>query len=112
MGTGMGSIVFPAIVQHLIPHIGFAWALRVAGLVALFFCALALTILRPRPQQGPGRKDPLIDVGALREVPYVCFVVSSFLFFIALYFAFFYVSLDSPFCACAVWLRALICGSC
>lgn len=96
--------MFPALVQHLMPHIGFAWAMRVAGFVALAFCACALALLRPRRhqrvveqrrQQQEG-SEPLIDVGALKEIPFVCFIVSSFLFFVALYFAFFYVS-QKPF---------------
>ncbi|EJT80244.1 hypothetical protein GGTG_00247 [Gaeumannomyces tritici R3-111a-1] len=101
VGTSIGSIVFPAVVQHLIPHIGFAWAMRVAGFVALTFCLCALALLRPRRHQRlvEERKqkqvgsEPLIDIGALREVPFVCFVVSSFLFFVALYFAFFYINI-------------------
>ncbi|KLU92107.1 hypothetical protein MAPG_11054, partial [Magnaporthiopsis poae ATCC 64411] len=101
MGTSMGSIVFPALVQHLMPHIGFAWAMRVAGFVALAFCACALALLRPRRHQRlveertqqQGVSEPLIDVGALKEIPFICFIVSSFLFFIALYFAFFYINI-------------------
>ncbi|KAK0703131.1 hypothetical protein B0T26DRAFT_806853 [Lasiosphaeria miniovina] len=32
-GTGIGSVVFPAVVQYLIPQIGFPWAVRCSAFV-------------------------------------------------------------------------------
>ncbi|TLD21552.1 hypothetical protein PspLS_08910 [Pyricularia sp. CBS 133598] len=102
VGTGVGSIVFPAVVQLLIPQVGFAWAVRCSALVALIFCSVGVVLLRPREQPQPEQAAdaaaddksslPLIDLGALRERAFLCLAASSFLFFIALYFGFFYLT--------------------
>ncbi|KAI6350629.1 hypothetical protein MCOR25_010525 [Pyricularia grisea] len=102
VGTGVGSIVFPAVVQLLIPQVGFAWAVRCSALVALIFCSVGVCLLRPRDQpQSEQDADSaadekssltLIDMSALREREFLCLAASSFLFFIALYFGFFYLT--------------------
>ncbi|KAI7925482.1 hypothetical protein M9X92_003256 [Pyricularia oryzae] len=101
-GTGVGSIVFPAVVQLLIPQVGFAWAVRCSALVTLVFCSVGVVLLKPReqPQADHGADAAtdeksslgLIDMGALRERAFLCLAASSFLFFIALYFGFFYLT--------------------
>jgi MFS transporter, MCT family, solute carrier family 16 (monocarboxylic acid transporters), member 3 len=39
-GSSTGAIVFPAIVQYLKPRIGFPWAVRVVGFVALLLSGI------------------------------------------------------------------------
>jgi MFS family permease len=90
-GTGIGSVIFPATIQYLIPLIGFPWAVRCSALVALFICTVATLVLKPRLK--PRKKGPLVEWSAFREPPYVLFIMGSFLIFWPLYFGFFYVSL-------------------
>ena len=89
-GTGTGSVAFPATVQYLAPRVGFPWAVRCAAFVALFVCAIANVLLRPRLP--PRRSGPLVEWAALKEPAYVLFTAGSFLLFWVLYFGFFYVS--------------------
>ncbi|SPQ22023.1 cbdc5aa5-0843-4fca-b21d-3577a93b8fdf [Thermothielavioides terrestris] len=89
-GTGLGSVVFPATIQYLIPRIGFPWAVRCAAFVALFVSILAVLILRP--QLRPRKSGPLIEWDAFREGPYLLYILGAFLFFWALYFGFFYIN--------------------
>ncbi|KAI1856164.1 hypothetical protein JX265_011879 [Neoarthrinium moseri] len=91
-GTGTGSLVFPATVQYLIPRIGFAWAVRCSGAVALVFVVLINALLRPRPLPKTTRKAPLVEVGALRERPYALFTAGTFLVYLALYVGSFYIN--------------------
>jgi len=113
MGTSAGGALFPAVVQYLVPRVGFAWAVRCSALVALVLGANACLLLRPVPvaaQGGSGgsksggrpvaRRPGLVDWEAFREAPYVLFTVASFLVFWALYFGFFYVRLSLPFPPC------------
>ncbi|KAI2466702.1 MFS general substrate transporter [Annulohypoxylon bovei var. microspora] len=91
-GTGTGSIIFPATVQYLIPQIGFPWAVRCAGFVALVMVVFMNALLKPRslPQKtGPG---PLVEWSAFKEPPYVIFIAGAFLFYWALYFGYFYIN--------------------
>lgn len=91
-GTGTGSIIFPAVVQYLIPRIGFPWAVRCAGFVALFIIALANLFMKPRLVAAKKKAGSLVDWSAFREPPYVIFVTGAFLLYWALYFGYFYVS--------------------
>ena len=89
-GTGVGSVVFPATVQYLIPRIGFPWAVRCSALVALVISVISFILIRPRLT--PRRSGSLVEWDAFKEAPYVLYTVGTFLFFWALYFGFFYVS--------------------
>jgi MFS transporter, MCT family, solute carrier family 16 (monocarboxylic acid transporters), member 3 len=89
MGTGIGSVVFPAVVQYLIPQVGFACAVRCSAFVALFLSVAAVLMIRPRLL--PRTSGPLIEWEAFRELPYVLYALGAFLFFWALYFGFFFV---------------------
>lgn len=89
-GTSVGSLIFPATVQYLIPQIGFPWAVRCAGFVALVMTLIANVLLRP--YLPPRRNGSLVEWSAFRELPYVLFALGAFLNLYALYFGFFYVS--------------------
>jgi MFS transporter, MCT family, solute carrier family 16 (monocarboxylic acid transporters), member 3 len=89
-GTGTGSVVFPATIQYLTPKIGFPWAVRCSGFIALLFAGSALAILRPRLP--PRKSGSLIEWEAFKEPPYVLFTSGCFLVYWAMYFGFFYVS--------------------
>jgi MFS family permease len=92
-GTGLGSVIFPATIQYLIPRIGFPWAVRCAAFVALFVSILAVLLLKP--QLRPRKAGPLIEWDAFKEGPYLLYILGAFLFFWALYFGYFYVSMVS-----------------
>ena len=88
-GTATGGIVFPILVQQLLPKIGFAWTVRVVGFVMLAFGILTATVLRPRLP--PRRSGPLVEWAAFKEIPFVLFCLGMFLNFWAMYFGFYYI---------------------
>ncbi|KAH6892150.1 major facilitator superfamily domain-containing protein [Thelonectria olida] len=90
MGTGIGSLIFPSTLQYLIPQVGFPWAVRCVGFVALTMTALANLMLRP--YLAPRRSGPLVEWDAFTELPYLFFSIGAFLNFYALYFGFFYIN--------------------
>lgn len=89
-GTGIGSVIFPATIQYLIPRIGFGWAVRVSAFVTLVICVIATIVLKPRLK--PRTAGPWVEWSAFQEGPYVFFTMGAFLLFWALYFPIFYVS--------------------
>ena len=114
-GSGVGSVAFPATVQYLIPKIGltfswqdsilrayvaniqvlgFPWAVRCSGFIALFFAILVNLLIRPR--LAPRKSGPIVEWSALREPAYVLFAIGMFLIFWSLYFTFFYVGDNLP----------------
>ncbi|KAL5606150.1 hypothetical protein BROUX41_006082 [Berkeleyomyces rouxiae] len=90
MGTGIGSLMYPAILQYTIPHVGFAWAVRCTALVALVSCITATILLRPRLP--PRKSGPLVEWVALKEPSYLLFSIGVFFLFWAMFFNFFYIT--------------------
>ncbi|KAL8754178.1 MAG: hypothetical protein Q9184_005195 [Pyrenodesmia sp. 2 TL-2023] len=88
-GSATGGLIFPVILQQLLPKIGFAWTVRVLGFVMLALQAVSLTFAKPRLP--PRKSGPLVEWAAFRELPYTLFVIGMFLNFWALYFAFDYI---------------------
>lgn len=91
-GTSWGSLIFPSIVQYLIPQVGFAWAVRCEAFVAVVICVISNLLLRP--YLPPRKSGPLLEWDAFKELPYVLFTFGGFLNLYVLFFGFFYVSPD------------------
>ncbi|KAI0976927.1 MFS general substrate transporter [Xylaria arbuscula] len=89
-GTGIGSLILPAIIQYSIPQVGFAWAVRISGFVALFCTVAAFFCLRPRLK--PRRSGALIEWSAFKERLYLLYSIGVFLLYLALFFGSFYIN--------------------
>ena len=88
-GSATGGVIFPVIVQQLLPKIGFPWTVRVLGFVMLAIQAVTLTFTKTRLP--PRKTGPLVEWGAFKELPYTLFALAMFLNFWGLYFAFYYI---------------------
>lgn len=89
-GSSTGGLIFPIMVQHLLPRIGFAWTVRSMGFVVLFCFIICLSLARTRlPKRVSG---PLVELRAFLEGSYSLFVIGIFLSLWAVYFSYFYVS--------------------
>lgn len=88
-GSATGGVVFPVIVQQLLPELGFPWTVRVVGFVMLAVQAVTLTFTKPRLP--PRKTGPMVEWGAFKEPPYALFAIGMFLNFWGLYFAFYYI---------------------
>ena len=89
-GTATGGLVYPAMVERLLPTIGFAWTVRAIGLIMLVLQVLGLVLIKPRLP--PRKSGPLIELAAFREPAYALFTAGLFLIFWGVFFAFYYVS--------------------
>jgi MFS family permease len=88
-GSATGGLVYPVIVQQLLPKVGFGWTMRVLGFVTIASSAIAIAFLRTRLP--PRKSGPIVEWAAFKEAPYVLYCVGMFLCFWGLYFAFYYV---------------------
>jgi len=54
MGSSFGGVLFPLILQSLLPQIGWAWSIRVLGLILFVFCGIGVALCRSRvpPRNG------------------------------------------------------------
>lgn len=89
LGSGLGGVIFPILVQQLLPKIGFAWTVRVLGFLVL--CTSSLTIAFTKSRLPPRRTGELIAWNVFLEAPFAIFTAGMFLCFWGIYFAFYYV---------------------
>ncbi|KAF1918692.1 major facilitator superfamily domain-containing protein [Ampelomyces quisqualis] len=89
-GSATGGLVYPTVARQLLPRIGFAWTVRVMGLVMLAMGSLYCSLLKPRLP--PRRFGPLLELSAFREAPYSLFLIGVFLICLGQYFVFYYIS--------------------
>ncbi|KAJ1332951.1 MFS transporter MCT family solute carrier family 16 (monocarboxylic acid transporters) member 10 [Microdochium nivale] len=111
IGTSTGGIVFPLIAQRLMPSIGYGWTVRVMGFIVLFNAAVMLALVKSRFDRSAKKSDDaeagaengrlrrvrerfggFFEWSAFREPPFALFCAGMFSVWLALYFAFYYVS--------------------
>ncbi|KAL9083639.1 MAG: hypothetical protein Q9159_005648 [Coniocarpon cinnabarinum] len=85
-GGSIGGVLYPIAFQHLLQSVGFGWATRIIGFVALGTLGCAVIILKPL---GPRTRRQLVDVRAFTDVSYLAFSSAAFLVFAALLVPFF-----------------------
>lgn len=88
-GCASGGMVFSAIVQQLLPKIGFPWTIRIIAFMVLAIMLVVNLWIKPRLILRKG--GPLFDYKAFTELPYILFTVGMFFVSWGTYFAFFYV---------------------
>lgn len=88
-GGSVGSVIYPIIFRRLQPEIGFGWASRVIGFVALATLVISIVTLRPRLPPNKGRA--MFDSNAFCSVPFTLFSIAGFVLFTGLYIPIFYI---------------------
>ncbi|GIJ92514.1 hypothetical protein Asppvi_001792 [Aspergillus pseudoviridinutans] len=71
-GGSLGGVMFPLVLDHLSPRVGFAWATRIVGLITLCLLVPGCILIRarlPRKAPGGGRKQLLPDLAILWSLP-------------------------------------------
>lgn len=89
-GSAIGGLIFPAIVQQLIPTVGYGWTMRILGFVTLA-CLTTCNILA-RPRVPPRRTGPILELAAFTEMQYTLFASGMFFILWGVNFAFYYLS--------------------
>lgn len=89
-GNSVGGMIYPVIVQRLLPKIGFAWTVRTLGFVNLALLGVCLAFLRPRLP--PRKAGPIVEWRAFTEAPYVCVLIGMSFVFGGLFFTYYYIA--------------------
>ena len=80
-GGAVGGVVFPILLQRLIPLIGFGWAVRVIGFIIMAcFIVACLTIKTRLPLTGYISWRTAIDLHGFKDPRYVLATISGFLY--------------------------------
>ncbi|KAH8801789.1 major facilitator superfamily domain-containing protein [Xylogone sp. PMI_703] len=82
-GSSIGGVLYPVVFHQLQGNIGFPWATRVIGFLALVTCIISISVMRLRflPQE----KRPLLQLSAFRELTYTLLCLACFLGFLGFY---------------------------
>jgi MFS family permease len=75
-GSATGGLVFPIMIQQLLPRIGFGWTMRILGFVGLT-CLVIVNILS-KQRLPPRRSGPIVEWSAFKEAPYVLTALGMF----------------------------------
>lgn len=75
-GSGSGGMVFPAMVQQLLPRIGFPWTMRALGFIQLGCYVLCCIGLKPRVP--PRKSGAIVDWKSFKEPAYRLFATGMF----------------------------------
>lgn len=91
-GVAIGGVIYPIALQNLLPLVGFGWATRILGFIALFTFAVGITcVLWHGPGLEPQAPRSFIDMSALKEPQFLAFLVAIFFIFLAYFIPFFYI---------------------
>jgi MFS family permease len=89
-GSSLGGVVYPVVLSRLIPQVGFPWAVRTVGFIALATFVVPLAVMRVRVQ--PPKPRAVVDWSAFRDVPFMVFTLAVLVAFIGQTVLLFYIS--------------------
>ena len=91
-GGAFGGIVFPLLLQSLIPKVGFGWATRIMAFIILFLCLISNALVRSRLPKSSIRRSPHPDARILAQPAFAWTVFAVFLLEWALFIPLTYIT--------------------
>ncbi|KAL6709614.1 hypothetical protein ACN47E_001042 [Coniothyrium glycines] len=89
-GSGTGGLVIPIMLNRLIDRIGFGWAVRTLGFIAIGMLLIAERLLKKRLP--PKDSVKMLEPRELKDPVFDLFILGSIFCFAGLWFAFFYIN--------------------
>lgn len=80
-GSSLGGVIFPIMLQRLIPEIGFPWAMRTAAFMILGLLLIANATIKTRFPPAPKPLQLKLYVTPFREAPFALTMLSGFFSF-------------------------------
>ena len=79
-GSATGGVIFPIILQRLIPAVGFGWAVRIIAFILLGCLTVSCLTIRTRlPLSGHISLRTAIDLGGWKDPRYTLATIGGFL---------------------------------
>ncbi|KAH8197203.1 hypothetical protein TruAng_008620 [Truncatella angustata] len=91
-GSSIGAVVYPIMLQRLMPQIGFAWTVRIMAFMVLACMLFAIAVMRVRIEKG-SRKRKILDLKHFKDILYLLSCLSFFVSFLGLYVFYYYINL-------------------
>ena len=96
-GSSLGGVIFPIMIQRLIPEVGFGWAMRIAAFIILGLLIYANLTVKSRLPPSPKPWSLMEFVRPLKEPPFFLTVFAAFLFFFGMFLPFTFVILSAEY---------------
>jgi MFS family permease len=90
-GSSLGGVIFPIMVNKLIPEVGFGWTMRISAFLILFLMVIANLTLKSRLHHQPKKVNVNQFIQPIREILFLLVLTSSFLFFLGVFLPFNYI---------------------
>ncbi|KAI4199319.1 MAG: hypothetical protein LQ350_004701 [Teloschistes chrysophthalmus] len=85
-----GGVIYPIAFRQLQPKVGFAWATRIMGFIALATFLMSFAAFW-RPTTAKGQKTrSLVDMSAIRELPFMLYILALTVLYAGYFVPFFY----------------------
>lgn len=90
-GSSLGGVIFPIMVSHLIPQVGFAWAMRICAFLILFMLGISNLTLKSRLTHKKKDVSIMNFIRPLKDPKFVVTVAGCFCFFWGMFLPFTFV---------------------
>lgn len=76
-GSGLGGIIFPLLIQELLPRVGFGWSVRIIGFIQAGSLIVAILCLKPRTTAR--KAGDLVEWAAFKDLKYTFYAIGCFM---------------------------------
>ncbi|KAI0664176.1 MFS general substrate transporter [Cubamyces menziesii] len=97
-GSATGGVVFPIILEQLIPRVGFGWAVRIIAFILMACLIVACLTIRTRlPLSGDLSFRTAIDLRGFKDPRYTLATIGGVLLFYGFFIPYFYIQIYANF---------------
>lgn len=94
-GSSLGGVVFPIMVQRLLPEVGFGWTMRICAFLILGLQLVAIVGVRSRVPPAKRPFSPMEFVRPFREPAFAAVCTANFFGFLGLFIPFNFITLSA-----------------
>ncbi|KAN0083543.1 Major facilitator superfamily domain containing protein [Elaphomyces granulatus] len=94
-GSSLAGVIFPIMVERLIPRVGFGWAMRICAFLMFFLLVIANLTIRSRLHHHPRPVHVMDFIRPLGEGAFALTVTAAFLIFWGMFLPFTFVILQA-----------------
>ena len=90
--TLLGAVIYPIVFAQVQPRLGFRWATRILGFIAMVTSVISVAGIKSRNKRAAKRRR-VVDLMSFRDTSYGMFCLGLLFGFMGLYILFFYIEL-------------------
>ncbi|KAG0152629.1 hypothetical protein PDIDSM_1109 [Penicillium digitatum] len=94
-GSSLGGVIFPLMVQHLLPQVGFGWTMRICAFMILGLLVIANLTISSNFSHAPRPFSVVRYLGPLRELNFGILCTASFFMYWGLFIPFDYIVVEA-----------------